>query len=522
MSESESDSDSDCNIKPNKKFYSDSESDSDSDIQPKIKKTVKAKVKEIKWKLSDKFNDKIEKMLNEHKYDNLIEEVKNNRNISEQNVINILQKFDFNAGPAIMQHKYDIKKQQNWKKFIEIIEIIFNNINITEKVCIEMLKVDLASIHRYEKTYFCLPFSLTDTFKEATFELLNTKKIKYFNFYIDDDDGSELDFMNENEKINYFQIILMTVTDLDFVKDIYNCINIVIKDDFLKYAKTKAIKDFLKDKMIKNFTEAKNIVFSDLDKKLLEQKSKDSIDDFIAENNYKINENTIILSCQKNIKFGTIQHLMASKINFTENGINEIIKSYRNNKNISKLIVQIKGYYNFTQNNYYEMVHSPFYHEIFSGDILNNVSFDDKITNLFLDAIKINENEGGNTENKEPDYYDELKKYNKEMQEKFIIFLNNIREFAAKSEENKNNILALYCFHGDDKEIVKFVKDFKCKMTTKSLKFLYKNKGNIKKKTMELFIKDAVVPDFDVLLQYIDTYSRRKEQQFLFDLLNIT
>lgn len=74
---------------------------------------------------------------------------------------------------------------------------------------------------------------------------------------------------------------------------------------------------------------------------------------------------------------------------------------------------------------------------------------------------------------------------------------------------------------GNDKEILKFVKDFKCKMTTKKLLFLYKNKSAIKKKVMDLFVKDKVKPDFDVLLQYIDTFSRRKEQQFLFNLLEI-
>jgi hypothetical protein len=58
-------------------------------------------------------------------------------------------------------------------------------------------------------------------------------------------------------------------------------------------------------------------------------------------------------------------------------------------------------------------------------------------------------------------------------------------------------------------------------MTTKKLLFLYKNKSAIKKKVMDLFVKDKVKPDFDVLLQYIDTFSRRKEQQFLLDLLDI-
>jgi hypothetical protein len=373
-------------------------------------------------------------------------------------------------------------------------------------------------MQRWGRSYYSNLFPLTDSFKEIVFELLNTKKIKYFNFNVHGEHEYNT-MLNDNEKKNYFHILLM-YDDLYQIKKIFKSMNITIKEDFMKYAKSKATKDFLKDNLIKNLSEAKIIVFSDLDKKMLEQKNQDSIDDFIAINNYKITENSIILSCQKNIKFKLIQHLMASKINFTENGVNEIIKSYRKDKNISNLLLQINGYYKFTQNNYYEMVLSPYYHEIFTGELLHGVIFDDKITDLFLDAVKINGDKNEDN-NEDYNYYGAHHNYDEKMQKKFIVFLNNIKDLAAKSEENTNNILALYCFHGDDKEITNFVKEFKCKMTTKSLKFLYKNKGNIKKKVMELFIKDNIKPDFDVLLQYIDTYSRRKEQQFIFDLLGI-
>jgi hypothetical protein len=441
-----------------------------------------------KKELCDKFNEKFDNLLNSKKYSELIEQLTKKTEISKQNIINVIDKYKILA----------VKEMKNY-------EYLFNNLEdhyiIPNDIYSELFKIQNPNYNFYHK------FPLTDNIKNLLYDLCKEKKVQYdFAYYTDDCDYDKL---TDNERKNLFHIFLMFKGKWE-IDSIMLSGKIIIDEECSKYSslsKYKVVRDFINDNMPKIDTKIKKISFSELDNKLFEcNNNENEIDNFIEKNNYKVTENTIIMACQKNIKFNVIKHLINYKVNFTENGINEIIKSYLNFSKIDELINYLDGYYKFTQENYYIMSQSKYYYELFNEN-LNNFKFDDKITDLF--AIKLTNNYENIVKNYYQNHHDENNIYIYEDKEKNKdLFLSNIRNLATKSEENKNNILALYCVRGDDKEIIKFVKNFKCKMTTKSLLFLYKNKSAIKKKVMDLFVRDKVKPDFDVLLQYIESQSQ--------------
>jgi hypothetical protein len=415
-----------------------------------------------------------------------------------------------------------IEHTQNNDKAINFICEVLDTINeiciIPETIYLELAKKNFGRSYAWDSLYF----PLTDTFKKSLYEFACLKKIRRFdyNFPYEDSNGFTNN-LNDDELTNLLHIYLM-FNNLYAVKELCERDKkIKIDKECLKYSdlsRYKDVRDYVRDNMYLINIHVNKIAPSDTEENLFKNDTTDKIDNFIIQNNYKITENTIIIACQKNINQNIIKHLITYKIEFTENGVNEIIKSYLDNKNINKIILTIQGYYNFTQNNYYMMTFSKYYYKIFKKN-LHNIIFDDKITDYFAKSRNNTKDESDSDFEPDSDLSDEGYPHSKyDIFQKFVM---NIRDFASKSEENKNNILALYCLGCQEKEILKFVKDFKCKMTTKSLLFLYKNKSAIKKKIMDLFVKDKVKPDFDVLLQYIDTFSRRKEQQFLFNLLEI-
>ena len=240
-----------------------------------------------------------------------------------------------------------------------------------------------------------------------------------------------------------------------------------------------------------------------LEAQLFERKTTDEIDDFIQKYNYQVTERTIILACYRKIEFLRIKHLTSFKITFTENGVDEIINLYEKNGNINQLLFEIKKYYNFTQDNYDKMAHCICFKDIFHDVVLKNDIIDDNMTDLILK-------------------YGLYIEHHNMFFTKFFVeeFLDSIRDLASKNEENKNNILALYCFAGYIHGISKFKKDFKCKLTTKCLKFVFIRNKNCNKPLMNLFKKDKVKPTLDVFKQYAKTYKVKREQQYLIDLLD--
>lgn len=520
-----SESESECEIinKNNINTNTDTDTDTNTDseiVKPEVmKKTAKKTLKkdtEKKQELSQMSNDVVNNYLEAKDYKNLELYIENTCDIkiSEKDILNIIQKFDFCVK---YNHNIDNNNEKNgaynifkiFSCYANIICKLEKNFIFTENIIIELLKRKISDGYYMHKLN--MDIKITKSLFEKIIEFLEENDIYHYNF-------DKLSFKTEEEK-NYVVCINAMRGDYnDFVKFCKEN-SVILTEDVLEYAFTKNIENYIKKNMISDYQKTKIIKTNDLDEKIIKLKTTSKIDEFILNNKYKITEKTIIIACQNNCSIKILVYLLNYKIKFTENGVNEIIKSYRDNKEIVDLLTNINCYYKFTQNNYYIMSYTKYAHKIFVGKLISELIIDDKIIELFLNYVKIkkcisyNDRDDSDDSDRDDSYL-----YEKKQEKVLIKILDNIRNLAKKNEENKNNILALYCYHGDEKEIIKFVKDFKCKMTEKSLLFLLKKKGNVKKKIMELFIKDKVKPNIEILFQYMETYSSRKEQEFLVDL----
>lgn len=450
---------------------------------------------QTKKPLDDEFSAQFENLINSKNYKTILQSIgENSIKVSKKNIEHALDKI-----PDV---KHDVTS------FVEIINEIEKKYIIPGDIYIKFFRKKFNSLIWMTTK---LLFPLTNDFKESLYEIAKSEKI--FDCYnrfgcIRMYEYNGAITCDDERKILFHIYLIMNYGSFRIQSFIYRE-KYLIDSECLKYLVLNNQEDtkfFCLVNIPKIKLTATKINCSKLDEQLIEKKSVDEMDEFISQKNYKITENTIIISCQKNLDLDKIKHLINYKINFTENGINEILKSLLQSPKIVKLISFLNGYYDFTQENYYVMSQSAYYYKIFNDD-LKNLKFDDKITELFLPKIS--------NCNAKIHYFVENVFKNR------VTFLNNISSFASKNEENKNNILALYCAHGDEKEIIKFVENYNCKMTTKSLLFLHKNKDGFRKKIMSLFVKDKVKPDFDVLIEYIKTFSKRKESDFLFDLLGM-
>ena len=162
--------------------------------------------------------------------------------------------------------------------------------------------------------------------------------------------------------------------------------------------------------------------------------------------------------------------LLSYKINFDEDSVNEIIKSYRDNSNIEKMLLFMCQYgYQFKKSNYIEMFGSKWYYSIFHGNIISNFVFDDELLDYAYNSYLL---------------YPDI----------FTTFLSNIEHLGNKNKINAEGIIALYCSIGDENKIKKLTKEYNFKLTPKCLKFLYKQKSNVCKKRL-------VKNDFRLLCQ---------------------
>lgn len=208
--------------------------------------------------------------------------------------------------------------------------------------------------------------------------------------------------------------------------------------------------------------DAKIINTSEKDIELLKCKSIDEIEEYIENNDYDINAQTIILACQHNIDAYIINHLLSYKINFDEKSVNEIIKSYRDNENIEKLLLFVNQYgYQFQKSNYLEMLSSQYYSVLFRGNIIKNLILDNELMERA---------------------YDTYKKY----PINFETFLENIEFLGNQNQITADNIIVLYCGVGNAEKVKKLLKDYNTKLNTKCMQYLFK-KTQVSKKLVELF-----------------------------------
>jgi hypothetical protein len=474
--------------------YSDSESYQSSEKVPKkvAKKTVSKKVaiKEKETEYNGDF-ESIDKFLQKQKYEELKKTIPKYKNITSMDVNKIIQS---NPTKKTGNGYYDTYNTQLVEEILEEIIKTGYEMNEDNYLCFikELMNYGNCHFKKISSPIVLKNFYISD---ESILKFAGLIKKRLIVFPIDYRSLDKTDIIKYEKNIENFLIVMCAIDNFQFIYTIEE-INFPITEKFLPYAKSTSIKKYIREHIVKNLSKPIKINKNENDDEFLNCYSIDEVDEFIDNTNYEITSNTIILACQYNKNIELLKHLLSYKINFDENSVNEIIKSYRNNENIETLLLLISQYgYIFQKSNYREMLASEYFYNLFRGNIILNFTFDDDILNCAYDAYKPFETN-----------------------ENFMKFLENIESLGYKDKKNAENIIALYCGIGDEQKIKKLCKDYNVKLTPLCLKFLYKNKSNVTKKSIELFKKDNVKPDYDVLKQYIDTFSQRREQVYLYEL----
>lgn len=164
----------------------------------------------------------------------------------------------------------------------------------------------------------------------------------------------------------------------------------------------------------------------------LKCKTIDEIDNFIIKYNYKINEYNIYNACKLNIPINFILHLMTYKINFNYEIVSLIIKLYQNNNNNNNNVIQILSTirlygYEYTSQNYTEILKMKYFSEIFSEFVFNcrykNILI---INESFIDVLYL--------------------KHNTCEYKKYYEFLEKLCDFVIEDKNLSNvNLLKLFC-----------------------------------------------------------------------------
>ena len=88
--------------------------------------------------------------------------------------------------------------------------------------------------------------------------------------------------------------------------------------------------------------------------------------------------------------------------------------------------------------------------------------------------------------------------------------MSNIEHLGQNSKKNAEQILLLYCglicildTRDATKKIVLLRKKYNVKLTNLCLTYLLKNKANITKNIVKIFVEDKVVPTEEQIAQYI-------------------
>jgi hypothetical protein len=515
------------------KKYSDNESDSDSDSDNYKKKIVvkKGVLKKSAPKKLVKIEDKVDKKDDTNKIKEDLESIdslleKKDYATLEKNIpkYKIITSKDVNN---IISSK-PRKKQDNSTYYdVELIEKLLDKIIqrgyvMTKENYLEMIKQNSGRLYRldYKSKVLLKNFSIKDDEIDEFCDFFTKNKIKFLCF--------EFDKINKDDKKTLENIVyLLCYFDRlydAFLMSFIDDNKIQITEKHLKYAKSEVIKRYLLKKILISVSEAKKIKTNDKDNDLLKCQTIEEIEDFVNENNYEITPKNIILACQNNINENILNHLLSYKIKFDEASVNEIIKSYRDNLNIEKLLLSMYQYgYEFKKSNYLEMLNSKYFYTLFNGDLAGNfILDDDSLYNIYRVYHRCIDNYYNEADQGEiMDIYDTgIDKFIPKIMINFRKFLSDIENLGHKNKITAEGIIALYCFIGDEEKINKLTKDYDIKLTVKCLKYYYKNYLNKnKKKILDLFKKDKVKPDFDILKQYIETFGTTNGK-YLLELLN--
>jgi hypothetical protein len=475
---------------------SDSENDSDSDSEEEVPKKVILKKsvlkKEIKKEEKEE-NDVIDNKIEEHQYsiDNLLTTrnyVMLTKCIPKYKIITSKDVNKIISSKSVIHYDDDFTLME-----ILLKKIIERGYVMTKENYLEMIKQ--TSMYGYWNTKkfssreILKNFSIKDDEVDEFCTFVKNNRIRYINF-----ESKSLN-LNDKKTLENMVFILCTIGDWNQIESFIEEMKIPITEKSLKYTRNVTVRKHIQEIMTKSVTEAKQIKKNNKDVELLESETIDEIENYVIKNDYEITTQTIILACQNNIDKDILNHLLSYKINFDEESVNEIIKSYRDNDNIEKMLLFMCQYgYQFKKSNYIEMLSSKYYYTLFHGNLVTNFVLDDELTDFAYNAYK-----------RYPD--------------NFVTFLSNIEYLGNQNKITAESILALYCSIGSEVKIKKLVKEYNFKLTVKCLKYLYKQKSNILKGIIGMFKKDKVKPDLDVFKQYIDTFAQRREQVYLYELL---
>jgi hypothetical protein len=518
------------------------------------KKVYKKKtLKQIKDNADEKNNDNndnnddnnknkdlypIEKYLNEEKYDELIGNI-SKYDLTKNDLILLINKIcslgyyydDRQKDEIILEniiknniHKYKIKSDED---ITYLLSNIYNNYNLQNlrNSCFDIINnyVTDDKILNHD-TYSSIiqivtrhGYDLKKILKNFTFNNVNEfleffKKKHLFSY------DKSLNFINfdkygkDGEKEIFSYVYAMSVPSWkvtksrllrgNFYKYMMNN-KIPITEKHLEYISNASNKQVLRTYAISSLNFAQKVNIDNKDNQFLKCKTIEDIDDFIYKNDYNITSKTIIIACQNNLDYKLIKHLLSFKLNYNENIMNEIIQSYRNNTHIIDLLIALSSQFNFSQNNYIEMVSSPYFNQIFSENIVKNLIIDKHFIKRAFDSII-----GYNL--------------NATLLESF---LKNIESHCNDNKEYIDGILALYCgtIHISRKKTITKIKSLKTKFDVKlsqeCLKYCCRNISNMKSELMAIFKEDEVKPDLEILKNFIKTINTTNEGNLLLDLI---
>jgi hypothetical protein len=355
-----------------------------------------------------------------------------------------------------------------------------------------ILFVELSTNYNYNKIKLCRKeifkdFIIDDDYVNKYISIIGNRHVYDFPFGY-----SSLNKDNDKTLENVACILCATSNQIQF-QVFLNTFELPMIEKYLNYAKNESAKRNIRKRMTNTVLNAKIINKKKNDRQLLQCKTVEEIEKYIIDNNYNVSQSTIILACQNNVDKDVLQHLLTYKITFSEDNVNEIIRSYRNNINMENVLLTLTLYgYQIKKSNLIEMLSCKYYYNMFHGNLVTNFILDDEMLDYTYKAFK-------------------------RYPENFLKFLESIQILGKKNKLNADGIVALYCSMGDEKEIKRLSKEYGIKLSARCLKYLYKQ-TNVKKGIIALFKADKVKPDNDVWMQYIETFALRKEKSFLDEL----
>jgi hypothetical protein len=217
-------------------------------------------------------------------------------------------------------------------------------------------------------------------------------------------------------------------------------------------------------------------------------------ENMILKMNYIVTIDDIVKAFEANFSTKLLLHLLSYKIKFDANNVNKIIASCQKRTDLSQVLVSIKNYgYDFNKNDCLNILKCDDSISYFSQNIKMNIEINKELIN---DILKIDS----------------------------FLFVDNVISFLKNLEQNIDNkesaeyFLAVYCcfFSICDTDcIINKINNLKTKynikLTKLCMKCIFNNHANIKTPIMDMFKNDGVVPDIELLRDYIKSHVPKKE-----------